>query len=164
MITAFGCGIMENCNPDKLRYDKIVIMTDADVDGSHIEILMLTFFFRYMRPLVETGHIYVAQPPLYKVVRRGNKVTYYYTEEEKEQGLLEDDKIVDIQRYKGLGEMDADQLWDTTMNPETRTLKKVTMKDIVTCNEIFELLMGDSVEGRREFIELHAKLVEELDV
>jgi len=164
MITAFGCGIMENCNPEKLRYDKIVIMTDADVDGSHIEILMLTFFFRYMRPLIETGHIYVAQPPLYKVIRRGNKVTYYYTEEEKERGLQEDDKVVDIQRYKGLGEMDADQLWDTTMNPETRTLKKVTMKDIVTCNEIFELLMGDSVEGRREFIELHAKLVEELDV
>ena len=164
MITAFGCGIMENCNPDKLRYDKIVIMTDADVDGSHIEILMLTFFFRYMRPLIETGHVYVAQPPLYRVIRRGNKIIYYYTEEEKELGLQEDDKIVDIQRYKGLGEMDADQLWDTTMNPETRTLKKVTMKDIVTCNEIFELLMGDSVEGRREFIELHAKLVKELDV
>ncbi len=163
MITAFGCGIQENCDPSKLRYDKIIIMTDADVDGSHIEILMLTFFFRYMRPLIEEGHVYVAQPPLYKV-QRGKNVTYYYTEEEKERGLMNMEKGFDIQRYKGLGEMDADQLWETTMNPETRTLKKVTMKDGVTCNEVFELLMGDSVEGRREFIEENAKFVKDLDV
>ena len=163
MITAFGCGIQENCDPSKLRYDKIIIMTDADVDGSHIEILMLTFFYRYMRPLIEEGHVYVAQPPLYKV-QRGKNVTYYFTEEEKERGLMNIEKGFDIQRYKGLGEMDADQLWETTMNPETRTLKKVTMKDGVTCNEVFELLMGDSVEGRREFIEENAKFVKDLDV
>ena len=163
MITAFGCGIYENCDPEKLRYDKIVIMTDADVDGSHIEILMLTFFYRFMRPLIETGHVYVAQPPLYKV-QRGKQVTYYYTEEEKEKGLEGIEKGFDIQRYKGLGEMDADQLWETTMNPETRTLKRVTMKDAVSCNEIFDLLMGDRPEGRREFIEQNARFAGDLDV
>ena len=164
MITAFGCGIYENCDPKKLRYDKIVVMTDADVDGSHIEILMLTFFYRFMRPLIEEGHVYVAQPPLYKVTRRGNKVSYYYTEEEKEEATLNDDKITDIQRYKGLGEMDADQLWDTTMNPETRTLKRVTMKDVIACNDVVSLLMGDEVAGRREFIEQNADRVKNLDV
>jgi len=163
MITAFGCGIYENCDPEKLRYDKIVIMTDADVDGSHIQILMLTFFYRFMRPLIETGHIYLAQPPLYKI-QRGKQVTYYYTEEEKEQGVAGMEKGFDIQRYKGLGEMDADQLWETTMNPETRTLKRVTMKDAVSCNEIFDLLMGDRPEGRREFIEQNATRVTNLDV
>ena len=163
MITAFGCGIYENCDPEKLRYDKIVIMTDADVDGSHIQILMLTFFYRFMRPLIETGHIYLAQPPLYKI-QRGKQVTYYYTEEEKERGVADMEKGFDIQRYKGLGEMDADQLWETTMNPETRTLKRVTMKDAVSCNEIFDLLMGDRPEGRREFIEQNATRVTNLDV
>lgn len=163
MITAFGCGIHEDCNPEKLRYDKIIIMTDADVDGSHIEILMLTFFFRYMRPLIEQGHVYVAQPPLYKV-QRGKQVTYYYTEEEKERGLMGVEKGFDIQRYKGLGEMDTDQLWETTMNPETRTLKKVTMKDEVACNEIFDVLMGDRPEARREFIEKFAGEAGDLDV
>jgi len=163
MITAFGCGIYENCDPEKLRYDKIVIMTDADVDGSHIQILMLTFFYRFMRPLIETGHIYLAQPPLYKV-QRGKQITYYYSEEEKEQGVAGMEKGFDIQRYKGLGEMDADQLWDTTMNPETRTLKRVTMKDAVSSNEIFDLLMGDRPEGRREFIEKNATRVRNLDV
>ena len=163
MITAFGCGIHEECNPEKLRYDKIIIMTDADVDGSHIEILMLTFFFRYMRPLVEQGHIYVAQPPLYKV-QRGKQVTYYYTEEEKEKALQGMEKGYDIQRYKGLGEMDTDQLWETTMNPETRTLKKVTMKDEVACNEIFDVLMGDRPEARREFIEKYAGEAGDLDI
>ncbi len=163
MITAFGCGIYENCDPEKLRYDKIVIMTDADVDGSHIQILMLTFFYRFMRPLIETGHIYLAQPPLYKI-QRGKQVTYYYTEEEKERGVAGMEKGFDIQRYKGLGEMDADQLWETTMNPETRTLKRVTMKDAVSCNEIFDLLMGDRPEGRREFIEQNATRVTNLDV
>lgn len=163
MITAFGCGIHENCDPAKLRYDKIVIMTDADVDGSHIEILMLTFFFRYMRPLIEEGHVYVAQPPLYKV-QRGKQVSYFFTEDEKEKAMAGMEKGFDIQRYKGLGEMDADQLWETTMNPETRTLKRVTMNDALSCNEVFDLLMGDRVDGRREFIEEHATLVKELDV
>ncbi len=163
MITAFGCGIYENCDPKKLRYDKIVIMTDADVDGSHIEILMLTFFFRYMRPLIEEGHVYVAQPPLYKVTR-GKQVYYYYSEDEKEEALKGMERGVNVQRYKGLGEMSAEQLWETTMNPETRTLKRVEMKDIVTCNDIFDTLMGDRPECRRAFIEQHATLVKELDV
>jgi len=163
MITAFGCGIYENCDPKKLRYDKIIIMTDADVDGSHIEILMLTFFFRYMRPLIEQGHVYIAQPPLYKV-SRGKQVNYYYSEEEKESALNGSEKGYEVQRYKGLGEMDTDQLWETTMDPETRTLKKVTMKDEVTCNEVFDLLMGDRPEARREFIEKYATLVKNLDV
>ena len=163
MITAFGCGIYEDCDPKKLRYDKIIIMTDADVDGSHIEILMLTFFFRFMRPLIEEGHVYVAQPPLYKVTR-GKQVNYYYSEEEKENALNGNEKGYDVQRYKGLGEMDTDQLWETTMNPETRTLKKVQMKDEVTCNEVFDLLMGDRPDARREFIEKYATLVENLDI
>ena len=163
MITAFGCGIHENCDPSKLRYDKVVIMTDADVDGSHIQILMLTFFYRYMRPLIENGHIYLAQPPLYRVVR-GKQTSYYYTEEEKQKALEGVERGFDIQRYKGLGEMDADQLWETTMNPETRTLKRVTMKDAVSCNEIFDLLMGDRPEGRRKFIEENATRIKNLDV
>ncbi len=162
MITAFGCGIHENCNPDKLRYDKIIIMTDADVDGSHIEILMLTFFFRYMRPLIEQGHVYVAQPPLYKVTR-GKQTLYYYSETEKEAaGISETDK--NVQRYKGLGEMSAEQLWETTMNPESRTLKKVTMQDEISCNEIFDVLMGERPDARREFIEKNATRIKKLDV
>ena len=163
MITAFGCGIYENCDPSKLRYDKIVIMTDADVDGSHIEILMLTFFFRYMRPLIEQGHVFVAQPPLYRVTR-GKQHTYFFTEEEKEEAMKNMERGFDIQRYKGLGEMDAEQLWETTMDPATRTLKKVNMKDAVACNEVFDTLMGDRPDARREFIEKNAKLVENLDV
>ena len=137
-------------------------MTDADVDGSHIQILMLTFFFRYMRPLIEEGHVYVAQPPLYKVTR-GKQTIYYYSEEEKERaGISDTDK--NVQRYKGLGEMSADQLWETTMNPETRTLKKVTMKDEITCNEIFDILMGERPDARREFIEQNADKVKNLDI
>jgi len=165
MITAFGCGIHENCDPSKLRYDKIVIMTDADVDGSHIEILMLTFFFRYMRPLIETGHVYVAQPPLYKVTK-GKKIYHYYTEEEKTLALEQLGQVTSVERYKGLGEMDAEQLWETTMDPETRTLKRVTMKDALTCNETFDLLMGDRPEGRRQFIEENASKIksEDLDI
>lgn len=163
MITAFGCGIHEDCDTSKLRYDKVVIMTDADVDGSHIEILMLTFFFRYMRPLVEEGHVYIAQPPLYEITK-GKSVKYCYTEEEKEIAVAGMEKGFSVQRYKGLGEMDHEQLWDTTMNPETRTLKQVKIKDEVACNEIFDTLMGDRPEGRREFIEKYATLVKNLDI
>lgn len=163
MITAFGCGIQEECDPSKLRYDKIIIMTDADVDGSHIAILMLTFFYRYMRPLIETGHVYIAQPPLYRVMR-GKQTSYYFTEEEKQRETANLEKVTDIQRYKGLGEMDEDQLWETTMNPETRTLKKVVLKDVVTANEIFDTLMGDRPEERRKFIEENATLVKDLDI
>ena len=165
MITAFGCGIQENCDPSKLRYYKIVIMTDADVDGAHIAILMLTFFFRYMRPLIEGGHVYIATPPLYKLTR-GKQDYYFYSEEEKEKACAGMERGANnIQRYKGLGEMDAEQLWETTMNPETRTLKKVTMKDEVTCNEIFDILMGDRPESRREFIEKFASIAsDDLDV
>ena len=164
MITAFGCGIHENCDPKKLRYDKIIIMTDADVDGAHIAILMLTFFFRFMRPLIEEGHVYIAQPPLY-MLTRGKQKTYFYTEEEKQKGCEGLERGFSIQRYKGLGEMDKEQLWETTMNPESRTLKKVTMKDEVTCNEIFDTLMGDRPESRREFIEKFASIASDnLDV
>ena len=159
MITAFGCGIHEECDPAKLRYDKVVIMTDADVDGNHIAILMLTFFYRYMKPLIETGHVYIALPPLYKVVK-GKQTIYYYSEEEKEKGLEELGQINSIQRYKGLGEMSEEQLWETTMNPETRTLKRVVMKDDVACNDLFDKLMGDRPEDRRKFIEDYAYLVD----
>ena len=164
MITAFGAGIGAEFDADKLRYDRIICMTDADVDGSHIRILLLTFFFRYMRPLIEEGHVYIAQPPLYKVAR-GRAVTYCYSDEELERELEQGGrKGVEIQRYKGLGEMNAEQLWDTTMNPEKRTLLKVSLDDAMAADEIFTTLMGDQVEPRREFIEQNAKLVANLDV
>ncbi len=165
MITAFGAGIGEEFDPARLRYHKIICMTDADVDGSHIRILMLTFFYRYMRPLIELGHVYIAQPPLYKI-DYGKTETYAYSDEELEEklsGLPERNKA-NIQRYKGLGEMDASQLWDTTMNPEGRTLLLVSMEDAIAADEIFTVLMGDKVEPRREFIEDNAKLVANLDV
>ena len=164
MITAFGCGISDEFDISRLRYNKIICMTDADVDGSHIRILLLTFFFRYMRPLVEGGHIYIAQPPLYKV-QRGKSVEYLYDDKALEAYF---DKFgrkgTDLQRYKGLGEMTADQLWITTMNPEVRTLVQVTMDDAFEADEIFGILMGDMPELRRKFIEENAKLVKELDV
>jgi DNA gyrase subunit B len=164
MITAFGTGILEEFNEEKLRYDKIICMTDADVDGSHIRILMLTFLFRFMRPLIENGHVYIAQPPLYKVAK-GKKVDYLYSDEELERHLeLTGKKGVSIQRYKGLGEMNADQLWETTMNPEKRTLIQITMEDVVEADDIFTTLMGESPELRREFIKNNANLVKELDV
>ncbi len=164
MITAFGCGISEEFDESKLRYDKIICMTDADVDGSHIRILMLTFFFRFMRPLIEHGHIYIAQPPLYKVTRSG-VVRYFYSDAELESYLSEfGRKGVEIQRYKGLGEMNAEQLWTTTMDPATRTLLQVTMEDAFEADKIFNLLMGDCPELRREFIEQNASLVKDLDV
>ena len=162
MITAFGGGMQEDFDVSKLRYDRIICMTDADVDGSHIRILLLTFFFRFMRPLVEQGHVYIAQPPLYKVTK--NKVdNYFYSDKELADFLAENGKC-DIQRYKGLGEMNAEQLWETTMNPATRTMLRVTMEDAVQADAIFTLLMGDNAEPRRAFIEDNAKLVTDLDV
>jgi len=164
MITAFGCGIHEEFDESKLRYDRIICMTDADVDGSHIRILLLTFFFRFMRPLVERGHVYIAQPPLYKL-QKGKQVVYAYSDAEKDRLIQDlDIKGEAIQRYKGLGEMNADQLWETTMNPETRTMLQVTMEDAMEADEIFSVLMGEKPELRRQFIVENAKLVEELDI
>ena len=165
MVTAFGCGIGEEFDISKLRYDRIVCMTDADVDGSHIRILMLTFFYRYMRPLIEQGHVYAAQPPLYKVTYQ-KKERYCYSDAELEKIMNEigRDKKPEVQRYKGLGEMNAEQLWETTMNPETRTMLRVTVEDAIAADEIMSLLMGEKVEPRREFIEQNSKLVLDLDI
>ena len=163
MITAFGCGIGQECDLTKLRYDKIVCMTDADVDGSHIRILLLTFFFRYMRPLVEQGHVYIAQPPLYKVTR-GKKDYYFYSEEDKERDIEVNGKPSAISRYKGLGEMDPEQLWETTMNPENRTFLQVKVEDAVEADQTFDMLMGERPELRRKFIEENAKLATNLDI
>ena len=164
MITAFGCGVGEDFDESKLRYDKIICMTDADVDGSHIRILMLTFFFRYMRPLIEKGHVFIAQPPLFKVTKN-KKDVYCYSDAELNETL---DRLgrkgCDVQRYKGLGEMNAEQLWNTTMNPEYRTLVQATMDDAFEADEIFTVLMGDMPELRRQFIEENAGLVKDLDV
>jgi len=165
MITAFGCGVGEDFDISKLRYDRIVCMTDADVDGAHIRILMLTFFYRYMRPLIEQGHVYAAQPPLYKVTYQKQE-RYCYSDAELERIMNEigRDKKPEVQRYKGLGEMNAEQLWDTTMNPETRTMLRVTVEDAIAADEIMSLLMGEKVEPRREFIEQNSKLVADLDI
>lgn len=162
MITAFGCGIGEEFDLGKLRYHKIVIMTDADVDGAHIMTLLLTFFFRYMRPLIDEGYIYIAQPPLYKF-KKGQKEVYAYSDQEL-QKVIEEFGKGDIQRYKGLGEMNHDQLWDTTMNPETRTMIQVSIDDAVEADMIFSTLMGEKVEPRKEFIEENAKYVTNLDI
>ena len=164
MITAFGTGISEDFDIEKLRYHKIVIMTDADVDGAHIRTLLLTFLYRYMRPLIENGKVYIAQPPLYRVEK--NKEHYYvYNDEQLEElyNQIGRTGIKDIQRYKGLGEMDFDQLRDTTMDVKHRILKKVELNDAVEADEIFSMLMGDEVEPRREFINENAKYVENLD-
>ncbi len=165
MITAFGCGIGQDFHLDKLRYHRIVCMTDADVDGSHIRILMLTFFYRYMRPLIENGYVYIAQPPLYKV-SRGKFERYVYDDVALEALLNEigRDPKPDIQRYKGLGEMSSEQLWSTTMDPANRNMLRVTIEDAISADEILSLLMGDKVEPRREFIEENSKLVVDLDV
>ena len=165
MITAFGCGVGDEFDISKLRYDRIVCMTDADVDGSHIRILMLTFFYRYMRPLIEQGHVYAAQPPLYKVTYQKTE-RYCYSDAELDKVMTEigREKKPDVQRYKGLGEMSAEQLWTTTMNPETRTMLRVTVEDAIAADEIMSLLMGEKVEPRREFIEQNSKLVLDLDI
>ena len=165
MITAFGCGVGEDFDIKKLRYDRIVCMTDADVDGSHIRILMLTFFYRYMRPLIEQGHVYAAQPPLYKVTYQKQE-RYCYSDQELDKVMTEigRDKKPDVQRYKGLGEMSAEQLWNTTMDPKQRTMLRVSVEDAIAADEIMSLLMGEKVEPRREFIEQNSKLVLDLDI
>jgi DNA gyrase subunit B len=164
MVTAFGTGIGEDFDLSKLRYHKIVIMTDADVDGAHIRTLLLTFFFRFMTPLIEKGYVYIAQPPLY-MVREGKKEHYVYSDRELEELLNALGKTnYPIQRYKGLGEMNPEQLWETTMNPQTRTMLRVTMEDAIAADQIFTTLMGDKVEPRREFIEAHAKFATDIDI
>lgn len=164
MITAFGAGIKEDFDESKLRYNRIICMTDADVDGSHIRILMLTFFFRFMRPLIENGHVYIAQPPLYKVTK-GKTVKYCYSDDELNEYLDSvGRKGNEIQHYKGLGEMDPEQLWETTMDPKSRTLLRVNMDDAIAADEIFTVLMGEQPELRRQFIEDNATLVTELDI
>ena len=164
MITAYGCGIGDDFDLEKLRYHKIIIMTDADVDGAHIRTLLLTFFFRFIRPLIENGFVYAAQPPLYKVKKQ--KQEYYVYSDRELEALLE--KIgrngIELQRYKGLGEMNAEQLWDTTMNPETRTLLQVSIEDAAVADEVFSMLMGDKVAPRKEFIEENARFVRNLDI
>ncbi len=163
VITALGAGIGEEFNIEKLRYHKIIIMADADVDGQHIRTLLLTFFFRHMRPLVENGFVYIAQPPLFKVYK-GKKEAYAYTDAELQTLLAEFGGDAKVQRYKGLGEMNPEQLWETTMNPATRTMLRVELEDAVAADEIFTVLMGDNVEPRREFIEQNAKFVQNLDI
>ena len=166
MITAFGTGIHDDFDIAKLRYDKIIIMTDADVDGAHIRTLMLTFFFRFMPKLIEEGHVYIAQPPLYRVEKTKGEAHYVYSDKELDelmQKLGRDDANTDIQRYKGLGEMDADQLWETTMDPAKRILLQVQMEDAADADQVFTMLMGDKVEPRREFIETHAKYAKNID-
>ena len=166
MVTAFGAGIGEDFDESKLRYNRIIIMTDADVDGAHIRTLLLTFFFRYMRGLLDGGHVYIAQPPLYQV-KKNKKEYYAYSDQELESILKEiggKDNSTNIQRYKGLGEMNASQLWDTTMDPEKRILLKATIEDAISADEIFTILMGDKVEPRREFIHKNAKKVSNLDI
>lgn len=167
VVTALGTSIGEDFDISKLRYGKVIIMADADVDGSHIRTLLLTFFFRFMRPLIEDGHIYLAQPPLFKVAR-GKQVRYAFSDAERDQYISElsgeNNLKVNVQRYKGLGEMDPEQLWETTMDPERRTMIKVTMEDAVKADEIFTILMGDKVAPRKEFIEKNAEYVKNLDV
>ena len=164
LITAIGTGIGEEFNIENARYHKIIIMTDADVDGEHIRTLLLTFFFRYMRPLIEEGYLYIAQPPLYKL-SKGKHIEYAYNERERMERVKEMGETgISIQRYKGLGEMNPNQLWETTMDPENRTTVKVTVDDAVEADELFTILMGENVEPRREFIELHAKDVTNLDI
>lgn len=163
VITALGTGIGDEFDIAKLRYDKVIIMADADVDGSHIRTLLLTFFFRYMRPLIEEGHVYIAQPPLFRI-SKGKEHKYAYSDLERDQILAQIEGKTEVQRYKGLGEMDSEQLWETTMNPETRLMLRVDLSDAEQADETFTILMGDKVEPRRDFIEKNAKYVQNLDV
>ena len=163
LITAMGTGIDEDFDISKARYHKIFIMTDADVDGSHIRVLLLTFFYRFMRPLIEQGYIYISQPPLYGV-KRGNEIHYFHSEETMNEFIAQSGKKWTIQRYKGLGEMDPEQLWETTLNPENRRILQVTVEDAIRADEIFSSLMGDNVEPRREFIQANARFVTNLDI
>lgn len=163
IIQTLGCGIGEEFDASKLRYGKIVIMADADVDGSHISILLLTFFFRHMKKLIEDGHVYLAMPPLYKVFK-GKNVLYAFSDEERDECIAKLGANAEAERYKGLGEMDPEQLWETTMDPERRTLKRVTIEDALVCDETFSILMGDKVEPRRQFIEENARFAENLDI
>ncbi len=167
VVTALGCGLGDEMDLSKLRYGKVIIMADADVDGSHIRTLLLTFFFRFMRPLIEEGHVYIAQPPLFKI-SRGKKVRYAYSDPERDKYIKElypeDNAKSEVQRYKGLGEMDPEQLWETTMNPENRIILKVEMEDAQRADEIFTILMGDKVGPRRDFIERNARYVQNLDI
>jgi DNA gyrase subunit B len=166
LISALGTGIGETFNVEGLRYGRVIVMTDADVDGSHIRTLLLTFFFRYMQPLIEEGHLYIAQPPLYRIVNR-NQIQYAYTEDEKERilkGLGKDADRANLSRYKGLGEMNPDQLWDTTMDPTQRTLLLVSIEDAAEADRTFDMLMGAAVPPRRRFIQTHARDVRNLDI
>lgn len=167
MVMALGAGMKESYNEEALRYEKVVIMTDADVDGSHIRTLLLTFFFRYMRSLIEQEHLYIAVPPLYKL-KQGKKEVYIYPPEDDLDIVLPkygfDPKKVQIQRYKGLGEMNPEQLWETTMDPETRKMFRVTVEDAQEADRLFRVLMGDDVSSRKHFILTHAKMAKDIDV
>jgi DNA gyrase subunit B len=164
LIVALGMGIGETMNFDKLRYHRIILMSDADVDGAHIATLLLTFMFRHLPNLIESGYVYIAMPPLFKV-KQGKNIKYTYTEEEQEKYLktIDTSKAFDVQRYKGLGEMNPQQLWETTMNPETRLLKRVTVTDAAKADEIFRILMSEDVPPRKKFIQTHAHLAK-LDI
>ena len=170
VIVAIGAGIGADFDITKIRYGKVIIMADADVDGAHIRTLLLTFFFRYMRPLIENGNVYLAQPPLYKLSKKGMEDIYCYTDEDLAKAYKDleakgiERSTLGLQRYKGLGEMNPEQLWETTMDPDRRILVKVTMDDAIKADEIFTLLMGDEVEPRREFIQQNAKYVTNLDI
>ena len=163
IIVALGCGVGDEFDITKLRYGKVIIMADADVDGAHIKTLLLTFFFRHMRPIIEQGHVYCAMPPLYKVFK-GKQQRYAFSDEERDRYIAELGGNADAERYKGLGEMDADQLWETTMDPETRTLIRVNIEDAYAADETFSLLMGEKVEPRRAFIQENAKYAKNIDV
>jgi DNA gyrase subunit B len=164
MITAMGTGIGDDFDLSKARYHKLILMSDADIDGAHIRTLLLTFFYRYMRPLIEAGYVFIAQPPLYRV-KKGKSDSYVYSDAELAQLLKKIGKEgVSIQRYKGLGEMNATQLWETTMDPETRTVMQVNLEDAIEADATFSMLMGDRVEPRREFIQENARAVRNLDV